>query len=176
MGDRTDPPAITPETARPRASRRDVLRMCVMTGVAVLGGSRTGPPAARAADAVSEHSPQFEAAYAKLTGDSEPKSGPIKLELPDIAENGNMVPFSLSIDSPMTADSYVQTLTLFSTGNPQPVIATFTFTPLSGRAVVSGRLRLARTQDLIAVAQLSTGERIKGTTRVEVTVGGCGAS
>ena len=150
-------------------SRRTVLA----ASAAAFALAALDPSAALATD--PEPTSQFLAAYAKLTGETEPPAGPIKLDLPDIAENGNMVPFTIAVDNPMTPERHVRTLTLFSTGNPQPVIATFHFNPASGRAMVSGRLRLARTQDVIAVAELNTGERIKVTTRVEVTVGGCGA-
>ena len=93
---------------------------------------------------------------------------------PEVAENGNMVPFTVSVESPMTPDNYVKTLTILSTGNPQPVIARFHLSPASGRALVSGRLRLARTQDVIAIAELSNGTLIKAITKAAVTVGGCG--
>ena len=130
-------------------------------------------PIARAL--ADERTSQFETAFKKLSGDKTVADGPVKMELPELAENGNMVPFTISVDSPMSDEDHVKTLTIFSTGNPQPVIATFHFSPLSGRAVVSGRLRLARTQDLIAVAELNTGVLVKGTTKVSVNVGGCGA-
>ena len=158
---------------RPHAtpvSRRSALQ----TGALGLAGLvyPAGPVLADVADGPTA---QFQAAYKKFTGDTEPAVGPVKLELPDLAENGNMVPFTISVASPMTLIDHVKTLTIFSTGNPQPVIATFHFTPGSGRVLVSGRLRLARTQDVIVVAQLSTGRMIKGTTKVAVTIGGCGA-
>jgi sulfur-oxidizing protein SoxY len=122
-----------------------------------------------------ETTPQFQAAFKALAGDGTPSDGPVKLEMPELAENGNMVPFTISVESPMTDDNHVKTLTIFSTGNPQPIIAKFHFSPNSGRVLVSGRMRLARTQDVIAVAHLSTGALIKGATKVSVNVGGCGA-
>ena len=149
-------------------SRRAVLASAV--GVVA---SLALPLQAQAID--DERTTQFQTAYHKLVGEKEPPDGPIKLELPDLAENGNMVPFTFSLESPMTAEAYVKTLTAFSTGNPHPVIATFHFTPSSGRASISGRLRLARTQDIVVVAELNTGERMKATANVKVTVGGCGS-
>jgi len=154
--------------------RAGVTRRALL-GAALFGaGSLLPAAAAEPASPAPEYTPQFLAAYAKF-GDAAIPDGPVKLEVPDLAENGNMVPFTVSAESPMTADAYVESLTILSTGNPQPVIATFYLTPASGRALVSGRLRLARTQTLIAVAKLNTGALIKGSAKVEVNIGGCGA-
>ena len=156
--------------------RRQRSRRWILQAASVVTASLVLPVRRALAQETAEQvaTPQFEAAYAKLTGGSEPASGPIKLELPEVAENGNMVPFTVSVESPMTPDNYVKTLTILSTGNPQPVIARFHLSPASGRALVSGRLRLARTQDVIAVAELSNGTLIKAITKAAVTVGGCG--
>jgi len=116
----------------------------------------------------------WEEAYRKVLGDAKPVEGKLTLELPEIAENGNIVPFTISVDSPMTADSYVKAVHLFSTANPQPTVATFHFTPASGKASVSSRMRLARTQDVIAIAELSEGRFMMSKRNVKVTIGGCG--
>jgi sulfur-oxidizing protein SoxY len=121
-----------------------------------------------------ERSVFFQLAYRKLVGETDAPEARVKLEIPDIAENGNMVPFTVTIDSPMTEPDHVRAITLFSTGNPQPVVGTFHFTQLSGRASISGRMRLARSQDVVAVAELSNGAFVQGQTNVKVTVGGCG--
>jgi sulfur-oxidizing protein SoxY len=152
----------------------DLDRRALLKGSAALVVVTVAPWDRAYADDMTETS-QFSSAYKKFIGDRTPIDGPVTLDLPELAENGNMVPFTLRVDSPMTPDDHVKTLTLFSTGNPQPVIATFTFSPLSGAVRVSGRLRLARTQDVIAVAELSSGVLIKGTTKVAVNIGGCGA-
>ena len=131
-------------------------------------------PSAVVAD--DERTRQFQDAYDKLVAGAQPAPSFVKLEMPEIAENGNMVPFTVSVDSPMTEAEHVKTITILSTGNPQPVIATFELSPISGRAVISGRLRLARTQDIVAVALMNTGALHSGVTNVKVTVGGCGAS
>jgi len=149
-------------------------RRAVLGGATLLLGAGSAPRSV-AAQAAPERTPQFEAAFAKISGGADIPDGPVKLEVPDLAENGNMVPFTVSAASPMTADSYVESLTILSTGNPQPVIATFHLSPVSGRASVSGRLRLARTQTLYVVAKLNTGALIKGTAKVEVNISGCGA-
>lgn len=121
-----------------------------------------------------ERSAQFEAALVKLSGGADIQDGPVSLEVPELAENGAMVPFTVSVPSPMTAEDHVEMLAILSPANPQAVIATFHLSPESGRAAVSGRLRLAKSQTLLAVARLNSGALIKGRATVEVTVGGCG--
>ena len=92
----------------------------------------------------------------------------------EIAENGNTVPFSVSAESPMTEADHVKALHIISTGNPQADIAVFTFSPQSGKAGVSSRMRLAKTQEIIVVAELSDGKFLIGKRTVKVTIGGCG--
>jgi sulfur-oxidizing protein SoxY len=113
-------------------------------------------------------------ALKKVLGDATPAESGITLEVPEIAENGNTVPFSLAVDSPMTPESYVKTLHIFASGNPQVGVASYTFTPESGKAAISSRMRLARTQDIVAVAELSDGKFLIGRRGVKVTIGGCG--
>lgn len=113
-------------------------------------------------------------ALKKVLGEATPTESGITLEIPEIAENGNTVPFTLSVDSPMTEASYVKALHIFASGNPQVGVASYTFTPLSGKAAVSSRMRLARTQDIVAVAALSDGKFLLGKRNVKVTIGGCG--
>lgn len=110
----------------------------------------------------------------KILGDAKPVEGQIKLEIPQIAENGNTVPFTATVESPMTEADYVKTLYVLSTANPVPTIAAFHFTPLSGRASVSSRIRLALTQDIVVLAQHSTGVFVMQRREVKVTIGGCG--
>ena len=110
----------------------------------------------------------------KLVGVAKPVEGRITITLPEIAENGNTVPFTITVDSPMTEADYVKTLTVISTGNPVPTIAAFHFTPEAGRAFVSSRLRLAQTQDVVALAEMSTGRFVMSRRNVKVTIGGCG--
>ena len=113
-------------------------------------------------------------AIKKLIGERSPRPGRIHLSLPGIAENGNNVPISFSVDSSMTKDDYVKAVHLFADGNPNPTIASFYFDPGNGKAEVSTRIRLARTQNVIAVAELSDGSVYTVKNRVAVTIGGCG--
>jgi sulfur-oxidizing protein SoxY len=116
----------------------------------------------------------WEQAVKSVVGDAKPTEGKIMLDMPEIAENGNTVPFSVRVDSPMTEKDYVKAVHIISTGNPQPGVATFRFTPQSGRAAVSSRMRLARTQDVISIAELSDGKFLMSRRSVKVTIGGCG--
>jgi sulfur-oxidizing protein SoxY len=114
------------------------------------------------------------AAIKKLYGDKKIDEGKIKLEMPQIAENGNVVPMTVTVDSPMTESDYVKALHVFAEGNPLPHIATVYFTPLSGKAIFSTRIRMATTQNIVAVAETSKGELYTAKTEVKVTIGGCG--
>lgn len=116
----------------------------------------------------------FDEMYARLTNGAKPSAGKMAFDVPEIAENGNTVPFTVTADSPMTADNHVRVIHLLSTANPQAGVARFEFTPESGKAAVSSRMRLAKTQDIVALAETSNGEFWVARTKVTVTIGGCG--
>jgi sulfur-oxidizing protein SoxY len=111
---------------------------------------------------------------AKFTGGKTAQQGKISIELPEIAENGNTVPLSITVDAPMTADDHVSDVLVVAEGNPNPGVATFHFTPMSGKAEAQTRIRLATTQNIIVVAKTSKGEVYTGQKLVKVTIGGCG--
>lgn len=121
------------------------------------------------------HSKQFDEALQTILADAEPVAGdPLTLELPELAENGNVVPFTVAVDNPMTDADYVRILYLLSTANPQALVAKFHLFPATGKASVSGRMRLAKTQDVVVIAELSTGQVLVAVRQIEVTIGGCG--
>ena len=142
----------------------------------VVGAAAAGAAVALcgATGALAQETPTFDEVMKKLVGDKTPEETGVRLELPEIAENGNTVPFSVAVDSPMTEQDYVRAVHVLSTGNPNPVVATFRFSPVSGRASVSSRMRLAKTQEIVSVAELSTGKFLVGRKTVKVTIGGCG--
>lgn len=109
-----------------------------------------------------------------IAGEAEIVPGTITLVAPEIAENGNSVPISVTVESPMTEDDYVESVALFAEGNPLPEVATFNFTPASGEASASTRMRLAQTQNVLAIAKMSNGSVFSDTRNVKVTIGGCG--
>ena len=116
----------------------------------------------------------WEQAVKTVLGDAKPIEGKVMLDLPEIAENGNTVPFTISVDSPMSEADHVKVIHVIATANPQPGVATFRFSALSGKAMVASRMRLARTQDVIGIAELSDGRFLMSKRNVKVTIGGCG--
>ncbi len=103
----------------------------------------------------------------KLVGGAEIKEGGISLSAPEIAENGNTVPVEV------TAEGAVA-VTLYAAGNPTPAVATFKFGPLNPSQIASTRIRLAKTQDVVAIAQMKDGSFRRAQSTVKVTIGGCG--
>ena len=148
-------------------SRRDILGFA---GAAAFTAVATSlfPKTADAAMA------DVDAAIKALIGSTETMAGRITVELPQIAENGNTVPIGFEVESPMTDSDYVKSVHVFAEKNPFPDVATFRFTPASARAKVSTRMRLAKTQNVIVVAQMSDGSVYMAKTEVKVTIGGCG--
>jgi sulfur-oxidizing protein SoxY len=150
--------------ARTTLTRRDVLAFAG-AGAAVLVGLQIAPRTANAtAESVME-------AIRERIGD---KKTQVSLKLPEIAENGNTVPLTVTVDSPMTEKDYVKSVHVFAEKNPLPNVATFMFTPASGVAVASTRMRLLKTQDIVAVAEMSDGSVYMARRTVKVTIGGCG--
>lgn len=136
-----------------------------LAGAAVLSGL-----APRQAAATPEEAKKFLEGLAK--GDAKP--GKVKITAPEIAENGNAVPVTVSVESPMTAASYVKAVHVVADGNPNPGVASFSFTPACGKCEVQFRLRMAKTQNIIAVAEMSDGSLWTAQQEVKVTIGGCG--
>jgi len=109
-----------------------------------------------------------------FTGGKQASEGKVKLDLPEIAENGNTVPMTVSVESPMTEASHVTAVLVVGDGNPNGGLVTFHFTPASGVAEANTRIRLAQTQDIIAVAKMNDGTFFSAAKQVKVTIGGCG--
>jgi sulfur-oxidizing protein SoxY len=104
---------------------------------------------------------------AEFTGGSSVGAGGITLTTPEIAENGNTVP--IEVDAPGATE-----ITVLAAGNPTPDVATFKFGPLAGAQRASTRIRLAGTQDVIAIAKMGDGSFVQAANTVKVTIGGCG--
>ncbi|TCP42447.1 thiosulfate oxidation carrier protein SoxY [Rhodovulum marinum] len=104
---------------------------------------------------------------AEFTGGASVGSGGITLTTPEIAENGNTVP--IEVDAPGAVEIMV-----LASGNPTPGVATFKFGPLAGAQRASTRIRLAGTQDVVAVAKMGDGSFVQASNTVKVTIGGCG--
>ncbi|MBI4723703.1 MAG: thiosulfate oxidation carrier protein SoxY [Rhodomicrobium sp.] len=117
---------------------------------------------------------EVEAELKKLFADKPMASGKIKLDIPQIAENGAVVPINFEVESPMTPADYVKSVHVFADGNPTPNVFSYHFTPEAGRAAGSNRIRLGKTQNIVAVAEMSDGKLYTAKSEVKVTIGGCG--
>ena len=136
----------------------------IFAGVALCGVA-SRPAVAAAAE--------LEAAVRDFTGGAAPRDGRVRLDVAPLVENGNTVPLTVSAESPMTAADHVSAIAVFNTRNPQRDVAIFHFTPRSGSATVSTRIRLATSQTLVAVARMSDGSYWTTQTSVIVTLAGC---
>lgn len=118
-------------------------------------------------------SDELAAAVAAYAGGQKVTPGKVKLDVAELVENGNVVPITVLVDSPMTAASHVKAIAVFNEKNPQREVVKFTLGPRYGKASVSTRIRLATTQKLVAVAQMSDGTFWSHTVDVIVTLAAC---
>jgi sulfur-oxidizing protein SoxY len=112
-------------------------------------------------------------AIRNVVGEAPVHIGKVKLDIPPLVENGNTVPMTVSVESPMTADNHVKSIHVFNEKNPQPNIGNFYIGPSAGRAQISTRIRLADSQKVVAIAQLSDGSFWSGSVDVVVTLAAC---
>jgi sulfur-oxidizing protein SoxY len=113
------------------------------------------------------------AAIRRVVGEGELRQGKVKLDLPPLVENGNVVALTVSVDSPMTETDYVKAIHVVNERNPQPNVITAYLGPRAGRAALSTRIRLADTQNITAIAELSDGSFWSDTVNVIVTLAAC---
>jgi sulfur-oxidizing protein SoxY len=106
-------------------------------------------------------------------GDREPQPGGMTLTLPKIAETGNSVPLTVTVDSLMSAEDHVLRIHLFVPGNPEPVASTYHLGLRAGKAQISTQIRLARTQTVLALAEMSDGSVRSDAASIVVTLGAC---
>ncbi len=145
-------------------SRRAALKLAGFAGLALIvtPGSAAATPE------------EVTSAIAKLYGEKKFESGKIKLDVPEIAENGLVVPINVEVESPMTDADHVKAVHIFAEGNPLPNVLSYKFTPACGKAAASARMRLAQTQNVVCIAEMSNGALYKTTATIKVTIGGCG--
>jgi sulfur-oxidizing protein SoxY len=113
------------------------------------------------------------AAIRDVTGSAVVRSGKVKLDVPPLVENGNTVPLTVSVASPMTAEDHVKSIHVFNEKNPQPNVGNFVLGPRAGRAQVSTRIRLADSQKIVAIAKMSDGSFWSASFDVVVTLAAC---
>jgi sulfur-oxidizing protein SoxY len=149
-------------------------RQAVTKGVVALGATAMGMAVLGLSASPALAKNDADEAIQKFTGGKKPAEGRVKLDLPEIAENGNTVPMTVTVESPMTAQSHVTDVLILADGNPRSGVATFHFSPESGAAEANTRIRLAATQNVIAVAKMNDGSFFMASKPVKVTIGGCG--
>lgn len=115
----------------------------------------------------------MKAAIHAFAGENQIKPGKVKFDVPPLVENGNSVQVTISVDSPMVENDHVRRIAMFNEKNPQPHIAVFHLGPRAGRARVQTRIRLANTQRVIAIAELSDGTFWSDSADVIVTLAAC---
>ncbi len=150
-----------------RSSRREFLRAA--------GGAAIGLGAALAVRVEHAHATPaaMQEAIRHAVGAARIQPGRVKLELPPLIENGNAVPLTISVDSPMTEADHVKAIHVFTEKNPQPNVVSFHLGPRAGRARVSTRVRLADTQSVVALCELADGSVWSATASIVVTLAAC---
>ena len=148
------------------STRRQFLRLA--GGVAGLGAVPV--VTLRPADATPE---MLADAIRNVIGANVVHPGKVKLDVPPLVENGNTVPMTVSVASPMTPDDYVRSIHVFNEKNPQPNIGNFYLGRRAGRGQISTRIRLADSQKIVAIAQLSDGSFWSTSVDVIVTLAAC---
>jgi sulfur-oxidizing protein SoxY len=149
----------------PNITRREAL---IVGGLAVAGAAAVAP-----APAAANTPGQMESAIRYAIGEAEVRKGKVTLDLPPLVENGNTVPITVTVDSPMTKADYVKAIHVFNEKNPQANVISAQLGPRAGKAVVSTRIRLAATQKLTAIAEMSDGTYWSDSQEVIVTLAAC---
>ena len=108
-----------------------------------------------------------------IVGEAPVRTGKVKLDIPPLVENGNTVPMTVRVESPMTANEFVKSIHVFNEKNPQPNIGNFYIGPWAGRAQISTRIRLADTQKVVAIARLSDDTFWSASVDIVVTLAAC---
>jgi sulfur-oxidizing protein SoxY len=122
----------------------------------------------------AEATPQtMKAAINEVIGEAPVRKGRVTLDIPPLVENGNTIATSVAVDSPMTATDYVKAIHIFNEKNPQPNVISVHFGPRAGRAAFSTRIRLADSQNVVSIAEMSDGSLWSDTVEVIVTIAAC---
>jgi sulfur-oxidizing protein SoxY len=147
--------------ARAAATRRQFLATAGGAGLALVVRPARATPAAMAQ------------AIRQIAGEAEVKAGKVKLDLPPLVENGNSVAVTVSVESPMTAENYVKAIHVVTEKNPQPNVISVKLGPRSGKPDIQTRIRLADTQSVVAICELSDGSFWSHKVDVILTLSAC---
>jgi sulfur-oxidizing protein SoxY len=148
-------------------TRRDALKAA---GTLAAGAAL---PAVAQAQVQSYVPGQMENAIRKVLGEAQIRKGKVSLDLPPLVENGNVVPMTVTVDSPMTQNNFVKAIHVFNEKNPQPNVISVRLGARAGKAEIATRIRLATTQKLTAIAEMSDGSCWSDTQEVVVTLAAC---
>ena len=147
-----------------RIDRRRFLAACAAGGaVLTIAPARPGHATPQA----------MQEAIRRVLGEAAAQSGRVKLDVPALVENGNAVPLTVTVDSPMSETDHVTGIHIFNEKNPQPYVAAFDLSPRAGRAAVSTRIRLADSQQVVAIVRLNDGSFWSDSADVIVTLAAC---
>ena len=149
------------------ATRRQIL----ISALALIGG--TGMSLLLAIKPTWATPAMMRAAIRKVVGEAPLRKGKVRLDLPPLIENGNTVPMTVSVDSPMTEADYVKAIHVFNEKNPQPNVLSIRLGPRAGKAAISSRIRLADSQTVTAIAEMSDGSFWSDEADVVVTLAAC---
>ncbi len=144
-----------------QATRRAFLAAAGGAGAALIVRPAKATPAA------------MTAAIKQVVGEAQINSGKVKLDLPPLVENGNTVAMGVSVESPMTAKDYVKAIHVFTEKNPQPNVISAQLGPRAGKAEITTRVRLADSQQVVAICELSDGSFWSDKVDVIITLGAC---
>jgi sulfur-oxidizing protein SoxY len=148
-------------------------RVLAGAGALVSGAALPVVLAPQAAAQIQANPEALATAIRKVTNGAEVRTGKVNLEVPPLSENGNSVPMTVTVNSPMTRDSYVKSIHVFTEKNPQPNVISVQLGPRAGKAVLQTRIRLADTQTISAIAELSDGTFWSDSADVVITLGAC---
>ena len=151
-------------------TRREFL---VIAGGAVVATAATAAQAQLPVNLEAQRKAALEEAMRKVAGDAPVRRGKVKLDIPPLIENGNSVPLTVTVDSPMTPVDHVRAIHVFTEKNPQPNVISAYLGPRAGRASITTRARIADTGTVVAIAQLSDGSFWSDSTSVVVTLSAC---
>ena len=139
----------------------------------LIGGLAGGVAATIGVERARATPEQMRAAIRNVVGAAPVRKGRVELDVPPLVENGNTVSLVVAVDSPMTATDYVKTIHVFNEKNPQPNVISVHLGPRAGKAKISTRFRLADTQTVTAIAEMSDGSFWSATAEVIVTLAAC---
>jgi sulfur-oxidizing protein SoxY len=148
----------------------DTTRRAVLIGAAGAGALAAMPLIVRRAEATPA---TMQAAIHRVIGEQPVNKGKVTLDIPPLVENGNTIAMTVSVESPMTAKDHVKAIHVFNEKNPQPDVISVKLGPRAGRAAFSTRIRLADSQTVVAIAEMSDGTLWSDSADVIVTIAAC---